>query len=270
MPPWLRSGASRRLVRPRPQPRSPSASRRRDLPVGFADIASGNPGACIRTTPFTSVPLTAAIPAHRPTHVRGHCRRQMPAADRAPMPSLVPDIVGNGSPEARTRSCAAPTTRRSSRRARRCRAAASPVVRSVRCRARRCARLRRRVARIRRRLRRHRVRASGRKTSRQDRHQRVNDCADPGALADARPRALPSPDARSNAFSNDLARAGHSRQWISDSTNPVLHGANDTTSSRCARRCRAPASPVARSASMPLVIPGLARSHGNGRSRSES
>ena len=43
----------------------------------------------------------------------------MPAPGRAPQAGLVPDFVGTGSPRTRTRSCAAPTTRRPSRRARR-------------------------------------------------------------------------------------------------------------------------------------------------------
>ena len=203
-----------------------------------------------------------------PTRVRRHDRRQVPAAGWAPRTLFVPDIADNGSPATRTRLCAAPTTRRRLAALNNVGLQLRLVARSVQCRARQCARLRLRVARIRRQLRRHRVQASGRKTSRQDRHLRVNDCADHCALADPRPRAQPSPDAGGRPCTNDLARAGHCRHWIAGSANPVLRGANDATSSRCARRCRAPASPVARSvqcrarAASSLTLPEGARAIG--------
>ena len=89
-----------------------------------------HPGAGIRTKPVTSAPATAPIPAHRPMHARGNDRRQMPAAARTPVTFLVPDIVGNGSPAARTRSRATPTTRPSSRCARLHRDPAATIARS--------------------------------------------------------------------------------------------------------------------------------------------
>ena len=85
---------------------------RRDSVVAFGDIAFGHQDARLRARTDTSASTTAPTPAHRPMHVRGHCRRRMPAATRSPMTRPVPDIPGNGSPTARTRSCAAPATRR--------------------------------------------------------------------------------------------------------------------------------------------------------------
>ena len=138
------------------------------------------------------------------------------------------------------------------------------------------------------------------------RHGRARDCANPGALADARLRPRPSRDAGSTTRTIDLARVGHCRQWITNTATPVLRDANDTTVvslrstmsgnsfvgrpvSLDARRVSALACGVAltrsrrrlrrRNRSRPdasrvpdtrLVIPDLARSHGNGRSRGES
>ena len=89
-----------------------------------------HPGAGIRTTPVTSAPATAPTPAHLPMHVCGHGRREMPAATRTPMTWFVPEIVCTGSPAARTRSRAAPTTRPSSRCARLHRDPAATIARS--------------------------------------------------------------------------------------------------------------------------------------------
>ena len=80
--------------------------------------------------------------------------------------------------------------------------------------------------------------ASGRGQLHHARHECARDRPDPGSLARVRPQARPSPDAGSGLDAKEPVRAGHCRQWIASNANPALRGANDTTSSRCARRCR--------------------------------
>ena len=70
------------------------------------------------------------------------------------------------------------------------------------------------LPRVRRRHRRHRVRKLRRVHPHHARHERASDCADPDALDDPRPRAMPSSDAGSRPRTVDLARAGHCRHWL--------------------------------------------------------
>ena len=258
-PPSPSTSGCGRPGQPPPTPMcSPPASRQRDSAVALSDIASMNVGACLR---------------HHARHERADdCGDHRALADARPW--------AGPSPDAGTRPRTAGRPRAGLRR-HRIAANTNPVLRGAndttavsprpsrptaeRANAPASATRRRDSAvgladTI--------VQESGRGHPRQAGQERVNDCGDRRAPADARPRAGPSPGAGTRPRAAGQPRAGLRRHWMPRTRTRSCTAPTTGPASRRARQRQAPAAPVARRDPRPGA-PTRSRSRLRRRNRSK-